>query len=416
MPHWLDELGFTGNPFYLDPVPSDRNAISKGFVDRLKERRACEDFMQFKGQRLLILGRVGEGKSSLLNLLDANATESGKLVLRIDALHAGTSEALMEVLLGQLAEKADKIPSKQREELGRALDDLKVISKKGRKGEKLAASVEGKLGAIVAYIKGKLGSEEIKAEEFEYFVPPRLRKLEGIATNLLPAIFDALPAAVLCDNLEKLPEAQFLAFVTEVIAALPNSVNIAATANIAELQPRTLQRCYEAFDVPILMERIDSPGKLTEFIEGRMAKHAKTGKPPIHLDSKALKFLLDRTGGNLRESFRYCLFALQRSKGDVKGSMMLEAIRDCDAPRFEILSETDRKLLDFLAREEDASLEQVFLAVRRSEGIETKDALRKRLDNLATPGFIRKTLVKRGRTYVVKYTLPNTLKQILGSR
>ena len=94
---------------------------------------------------------------------------------------------------------------------------------------------------------------------------------------------------------------------------------------------------------------------------------------------------------------------------------MLEAIRDCDAPRFEVLNETDRKVLDFFVREEEVSLEQAFLALRKSEEIETKDALRKRLDNLATIGFVRKVLVKRGRTRVVKYSLPNTLKRILGS-
>jgi hypothetical protein len=130
--------------------------------------------------------------------------------------------------------------------------------------------------------------------------------------------------------LKKIPEAQFLEFVTRVIAGLPNNVNIAATANITELQPKAVERCYGVFDVPILMERIDSPEKLAEFIEGRMAKHARMGKAPIHFAGKSLEFPLDRTGGNLRESFRYCLFALQRSKGDVKGSVMLEAIRDCD--------------------------------------------------------------------------------------
>lgn len=49
MPHWFEELGFVGNPFYTDPVPNDLNAIGKGFVNRGKERRTCEDFMQLRG-------------------------------------------------------------------------------------------------------------------------------------------------------------------------------------------------------------------------------------------------------------------------------------------------------------------------------------------------------------------------------
>jgi hypothetical protein len=72
-------------------------------------------------------------------------------------------------------------------------------------------------------------------------------------------------------------------------------------------------------------------------------------------------------------------------------------------------------VLGFFVREEEVSLEQAFLALRKSEDMETKDALRKRLDNLATIGFVRKVLVKRGRTRVAKYSLPNTLKRILGS-
>ena len=38
----------------------------------------------------------------------------------------------------------------------------------------------------------------------------KLRKLEGIATDLLPAIFDVLPTVMLCDNLEKNPRSSIL--------------------------------------------------------------------------------------------------------------------------------------------------------------------------------------------------------------
>jgi hypothetical protein len=81
---WLGQLGFTENPFYLDPVSADSQVISKGFINRKKERSSAEDFAQLNEGKLLILGSVGEGKSSLLNLLQYNAEKAGKFALLID--------------------------------------------------------------------------------------------------------------------------------------------------------------------------------------------------------------------------------------------------------------------------------------------------------------------------------------------
>jgi polyhydroxyalkanoate synthesis regulator phasin len=415
MPTWLEELGFASNPFYLDPVPSEKDSITKDYVDRLKEGKMAHDFMELRSGKLIILGKVGEGKSSLLNLMDVNAEESGKLVMRIDIQQARTKELFIEAVLTEAMRNADKIPDKQKTKLRVALDELQIVRKKGAKAERLAASIEGKLGAVLAYLKAKIGAEETKVEEIEYYVPPRLRKLEGIASTVLPVIFDSVQVAVLCDNLEKLPDSEFKEFLRELITALPTNILLVVTANITELEPQTLERCYQAFDVPLLMDKIDSLEKLAEFIDGRMIKHSLDGKLSIRFERDAIALLLDRTGGNLRETFRYCLFALQRFKTDIKEAMMLEAIRDCDAPRFEVFSETDKKLLKYLATEESISLQEIFLALKKDEGVKTKDALRKRLDNLAVLQFVRKELVKSGRTYIVTYSLPKTLKLLFAS-
>jgi ABC-type transport system involved in cytochrome bd biosynthesis fused ATPase/permease subunit len=93
---WLEKLGFTENPFYSEPVSADAQVISKGFINRKKERSSAEDFAQLSEGKLLILGSVGEGKSSLLNLLQYNAEKAGKFALRINLLNAETTEAFIE--------------------------------------------------------------------------------------------------------------------------------------------------------------------------------------------------------------------------------------------------------------------------------------------------------------------------------
>lgn len=59
---WLEDLGFTENPFYLDPVPPDDDSINKGFIDRKDEQQIIQSIAELKKYRLLVLGRTGEGK------------------------------------------------------------------------------------------------------------------------------------------------------------------------------------------------------------------------------------------------------------------------------------------------------------------------------------------------------------------
>jgi hypothetical protein len=406
---WLENLGFIENPFYSEPVSADERVISKGFINRKNERSSAEDFAQLSEGKLLILGSVGEGKSSLLNLLQYNAEEAGKFALRIDLLNAETTETFIEALLIELQRNADKIPKASKDILDRKLDDLKISTKRTKKGTKIASSLEGKLGAIVAYVKGRVSGEQVKEEEIEYYIPPRIRQLQGIFQQVLPAIFDSASAIVLCENLEKLPMSEFKAWVKQTINLLPKHILLAATANICELDPSTLQTCYDNFSVPLKMESVNETAKLREFIDGRMANYSRDAKPPIRFDDNAIAALLDRTGGNLRESFRYCYSALQKFKRNVDETMMEKAIEDVDAPRFAVLNETDKKLLSLLSSEGPSAMDDVLKAFKGEEG---RDALRKRLDGLATSGLVKKTLVKFGRTYRVTYDVPRTVAKI----
>lgn len=409
MTTWFEQLGFTDNPFYLEPVSAEGRTIAKGFVDRMKERSSAEDFAQLKEGKLLLLGHIGEGKSSLLNLLQYNAEKDGRLVLRIDLLNAQTKEAFTEALLTELQRKSDKIPGASKDKLNRKLDELNISRKKEKKGTKITSAVEGKLGALIAYVKAKVSGEEIEEEEIEYYVPPRIRRLQGLVEHVLPAIFDSTSPILLCENLEKLPIAAFKQWVKQTVNLLPSNVLLAATANINELDSDTLKMCYDNFSIPLQMEKIGEITKLREFIEGRMINYSMAVQPPIKFDDGAITALLDRTGGNLRESFRYCYSALQKFKRDISADMMIEAMTDVDAPRFEVLNETDRKLLGQLTSGSQFTLDEIVAAL---EGEEGKDAIRKRLDNLATSGLLKKGFVKSGRAYKVTYAAPNTVAKI----
>ena len=232
-----------------------------------------------------------------------------------------------------------------------SLDDLKISTKRTKKGTKIAGSFEGKMGALIAYVKSRVTGEHVNEEEIDYYVPPRIRMLQGIVEQVLPAIFDSASIILLCENLEKLPMSGFKTWVEQTVNLLPKHMLLAATVNVCDLDASTLKMCYDNFSHPLQMESINDVAKLGEFIDGRMVNYSRTGKPPIEFDQGALAVLLDRSGGNLRESFGYCYSALQKFKHNVDEEMMLEAIADFDAPKFKVLNETDKGLLSLLSSE-----------------------------------------------------------------
>ena len=85
---WLEKLGFTGNPFFLEPI----NSSLKGFVDRAKEKDSLEKCIVTKKGKYILFGSTGLGKTSLLNIIEGYAEESNFVVIKTDFLHQQSKE------------------------------------------------------------------------------------------------------------------------------------------------------------------------------------------------------------------------------------------------------------------------------------------------------------------------------------
>ena len=180
------------------------------------------------------------------------------------------------------------------------------------------------------------------------------------------------------------------------------------TGDLTEIDSQTLKKCYDVFDIPVMMEKIDTASKLRQFIDGRIKAYSIEGIPRIAIDQKAIEALMDRTEGNLRECFRYCFFALQKFKTDIDESLITEAILECDRPRFEVLDELDRRILGTLASLSEADVAEIHEKLKPE--VVDVSTLRKRLDSLIGSGFVRKRPIKTGRTYRLFYNVPKTLQ------
>lgn len=405
---WLEEMGFSENPFYLDPVPANENAIRLGFVDRKKELGDINDFAQLKRGKLLLLGRRGEGKSSLLNVFEYKTKQLRKLILRVDIQKASTKEKFLEALLSEVQLRISLIPKKDQKALNKKLDDLNVIKRKKGSQLKAKAEVESKIGILIASIRGKFAAEEAKSEEVEYYVAPRIQKLEGIFHYFLPLLFDSFEGVLICDNLEKLGSENFANFLTDIVQTLPSNILFITTGDLSKMYSDALKKCYDVFNVLLMMEQIDTASELGTFINGRIQAFSVGKAPRITVTSKAIEILLDRTGGNLRECFRYCFFALQKAKKDLDESSITHAILDVDRPRFEILDELDKRIMNVLSGLHEASLKNVSEELKDQNVSNT--TLMNRLDNLVISGLVKRKLEKKGRTHRLVFSIPNSLK------
>lgn len=408
---WLKKLGFAENPFYLYPVPADEKAIRQGFIDRLKELSNADDFVQLRKGKLLVLGRRGEGKSSLLNVFEFKAMQLGKLIIRVDISKTREKEMFLESLLREIQIKIASISDDKKEELDKKLEDLEVIKRKKTKKIKSAAEIEGKIGALLASIRGKIAAEGTKGEEIEYYIAPRIRRLEGIFNEFLPLLFTSFEGILICDNLEKLSLKDFKRFLIDTVQTLPDNILFVTTGDLTKIDAQTLDKCYDVFDIPIMMEKIDKASELRQFIDGRLKAYSLDQPPKISVDQKSIEALMDRTDGNLRECFRYCFFALQKSKTDISDSMITEAIIQCDRPRFEVLDELDKKILITVASLTEADAKTILETIKTEEM--DVSTLRRRLDNIANSGFIRKTQIKGERAYRVLYKVPKSVQSAL---
>jgi len=414
MSTWYEDLGFAENPFFLDPVPPEKDMIENDFVNRDRERRTIAKFAQERRGKLIVFGRTGEGKSSLLNLLEYQATEQKRGVIRLDGTKLSDKEAFVEELLHQIELKTEAFSNDAKKKLKKKMEDLAIIELRRTEAGKQAFGVEAKLGALIASIAGKAEVEEGKGEERAYYITPRMTKLERIVSELIPAVLEEMSTVIIADNLEKSSQGQFRTFLTDVSGLVPGNALFVTTGIVTETDSETMRKCYDIFNTVLLMDPLDSPEKLKEFIERRIRGHCKTGHKAPTLRQEVIELLLDRANGNLRETFRYCYCAFQKFGTNITEATMLEAMQEVDAPRFAVMSEPELRTLNILAEGSDNTVKKVADALSETEGKMEIETTRSRLEKLVDQGFASKKKVRiRGRAYESVYAVPKTVKIIL---
>jgi hypothetical protein len=402
---WLQELGFTQNPFYLEPVPIGENKIEKGFINRQQEINQINDFAQSEQGKLLLLGHTGEGKSSLLNVFECTSNKFNKIVLRVDIQKANSKEKFIEALLTEVQQKLNLIPKSNQQDLNKQLSELNIVKRKKGDEFKVGTELESKIGAVLASIRGKLSIEAKEKQEVEFYIAPRIQKLEGIFNYFLPVLFKPLKVTLICDNLEKLSEIDFERFIERIVHSLPSNVVFITTGDISRGTSKNLKNLYNAFDIIVMMNHLNTVEELRRFIDGRIVSYAINGVPKIAIDDSAIATLLDRANGNLRECFRYCFYALQKYRKSIDEPMISQAILDVDKPRFELLDDLDKKIMCTLATSHKIILKEISEELVDEASFST---IRDRLDNLSSIGLVKKKLEKKGRIYFWTYKLPKT--------
>jgi hypothetical protein len=387
--------------------------MEKGFIDREKERTQIENLVNQRSGKLVLFGGTGEGKSSLLNYMEYLTTQGNRKVIKIEGTKLVNKELFVEELLHQVELKIGELPDELREKLKKKLEELNIIELREKKTSKEHIGLEGKLFSLISMITGKYSLEEGKEAEKEYYVTPRIVKLERIVSELLPTIFEEIPILVVADNLEKCSKEGFHSFLTEVANLVPVNVLLITTGSLADVDSRTIQKCYDVFDFVLQMDLLNTKEKLKGFVVGRMNAYCKTGHNPPDFDDKAVELLLNRTGGNLRETFRYCSWALQKFKKDISEPMMLEAMAEVDAPRFQVMDEYDQKIISILAQGLDNTAAKMTATFCEAVDSISLEAMRDRLEKLVELWFASRRTIKAGNTYATAYNVLESVKMIL---
>jgi len=410
---WLTNLGFRGNPFFQEPIPPDSRIIKAAFIDRQDEIERLTRFIGLPAGRFLLLGRTGEGKSSLLNLAEEMATRSSILPIRIDGSVSSTLERILEMLLHLLQVKLESLDEKKRSELARAVKELDVEEVGEEEASKIEGTIEAGLGGLIATLKAKVGAG-IENRRKVIYRPKVLVRNERILEEILPSLFNQLRVIIILDNTEKLDEKSFH-IIVEAIDLLPRNALCIATGNYEDIGQANMNFCYKVFDTLCQMKAVDEPA-LSQFIIGRTKSFAINGKPKVQWEPEAITCLFERTRGNLRETFRYCYSALEscaNNNGTKSISLtrrtVITAIADVDAPRFAALDETDKLLMATIARSGRATMEVLQEELSGIDEAGSVATIRRRLDSLQASGLVTKDILKRGRTRVAEYSTPSVV-------
>lgn len=371
-PTWLETLGFTDNPFYLYPVPADDVSIGKGFIDRDTEKDLVRNYTELRGYKLLILGAVGEGKSSFLNLFLNTGRKLDKNAITLDAQNISDREAFIEALLKSLLSYTDRMEKEQAKLLNDRLTVLGIAKKTETVSKEVSAELSAKLIAVVAALSGKVGAKSAKSEEIEYYTPPRIKLLEAINNEVLPQIFQSADFMLLLDNAQA-------SLLTEVAQILPSNILLIATINDETFRdPEVYPKMTNAFHGNLPMPKIER-STLETFVNGRIKKFSKTGKPPITIDKAAMDLLHDFTRGNLRKSFQLCFQALMKHKRDIDANMLQGEINQECSMLAKSLDAIDAKIMNILARSDGLTVKQL-----HNKGLKDATSQRNLFDRIAS--------------------------------
>ena len=152
----LVDLGFLGNPFFLEPIPPDREIIRRAFIDREEETGRVKHFVGLPAGRLLLLGIIGEGKSSLLNVAEEFAASNGIMPIHVDGSVSSNLEQIVEMLLHLLQKRLEDFDEKKLSELAKAVKELDVEEVTEEEKAQIEGTVEAGIGALIATLKSKV--------------------------------------------------------------------------------------------------------------------------------------------------------------------------------------------------------------------------------------------------------------------
>jgi len=244
---------------------------------------------------------------------------------------------------------------------------------------------------LVEELKGRTVSLEVDADDLTVLYPHDI----------------GVEVVIVADDLDKLSNKAFLNFIENVIDPL-NIGLFLTTAQMSHIENIEIAtKMNKIFDYLTLIEPIDTSEKLKTFVDGRINAYSK-GKPKIAIKDQFLDVILDRTRGNLRESFRILSKFIE---GKITEENLIETIRDVDLWRISSLDETTAKIFEALLKEGMGDADTLAKTLEEEINLNT---IKSKLNELVQLGLIFKISGGRGRGKKVVYEVPDILREIVG--
>ncbi len=389
----------------MEPVDIEKHGEA-AFVDRESIKELVKRISDMREGKYILLGDLGEGKSSGLNYADYKLREAGFGTIKISLQPCKhTRDVYIKILEGIGAVDLKK---ESRERVLEALEK----EYKTETTTHYEKQISGGVGAVLNLVIGKITSEggrrevvgeSIKTSRLECM---QLQKLLELVTKE----FSGTKTAFIMDDLDKFEPTLLLNTLRYVVDSLPDSIPLITTGDKRTLGISHINRAYyDHFTLPHTIFPIDKPGRLEEFIMGRVEAYSQYKEKIASLfNDEALGILFDRTNGNLRESFRYCQQVMSDMKeARVRGEDIIESIRKVDRSRTVGLGEDHVAILRFLSKKESFSVYDAEEYVDKS-----RTHLNRLMDDLIESNLGYKVRMwARGKGYTSLYRVP----KIVGS-